>query len=268
MSEALATRVEITRNAARLGFAEYRSQYTLRSWFFGWGLRLIFQVVFFATIGTVVGDSHTVRYLAVGNILAVGTIESTSSVLSLVRDRRNGTLELLVSAPGDAITALLSRSLNNPVSGFASSMVVLLFIVPIFGIHLPGAAAVAIAPIVLLSCFSAYCYGAFIGAITMRFPNAGWGALNVAYLILMAFTGVNVPLSYWPAPVAAVADLLPVTHGLSALRGLLDGAPAGRVCAQLAAEATVAAGWLAAAALLLSVLIRHGRKTGGLDGVR
>ncbi|MEU9036341.1 ABC transporter permease [Streptomyces sp. NPDC048352] len=268
MTGALASRLAITRNAARLGFAEYRAQYTLQSWLFGWGLRLVFQVIFFATIGMVIGDQDTVRYLAVGNIVAVGTIESASSVLSIVRDRRNGTMSLLVAAPGDHIVALLSRSLNSPVAGFTSSMAVLVCIVPVFGIPLPGAASLVIPAVILLACFSAYCYGTFIGAVVMRFPNAGWGALNVAYLLLMAFTGVNVPVSYWPAPVAALTALLPVTHGLSALRHLLDGAPAVRVLGQLALEAAVSVGWLAAAALLLAVLVKRDRRTGGLDTAR
>ncbi|MBC3840308.1 ABC transporter permease [Streptacidiphilus sp. 4-A2] len=268
MTGALTSRLAITRKAAGLGFAEYRASYTLRSWIFGWGLRLVFQVIFFATIGKVVGGEDTVRYLAIGNIVGVGTIESAASVLSIVRDRRNGTMSLLIAAPGDHLVALLSRGLDNVLAGFISSMAVMLVIVPVFGIPLPGAATLAVAPIIALVCFSVYCYGAFIGAIVMRFPNAGWGALNVSYLLLMAFTGIDVPVSYWPGAIGGLTALFPVTHGLSALRHLLAGAPAGSVLGQVALEAAVSVGWLAAAALLLAVLIKRDRRSGGLDTSR
>jgi hypothetical protein len=39
----------------------------------------------------------------------------------------------------------------------------------------------------------------------------------------MAVAGANVPVDFWPGPVQAVANLLPVTHGLLAVRQLLDG---------------------------------------------
>ena len=47
---------------------------------------------------------------------------------------------------------------------------------------------------------------------------------NVIFGVLMIFCGVNVPLDDLPGWMAAVADWLPLTHGIAAARELADGA--------------------------------------------
>ncbi|GAA1823778.1 hypothetical protein [Actinomadura chokoriensis] len=82
--------------------------------------------------------------------------------------------------------------------------------------------------------------------------------LNVAYGIVMTFGGVNVPVGVWPAPLEIAAHALPVVHGVDAVRGVLGGAPAGRVLPLLGAEALVGACWYAVAALSMDRLVSVG----------
>lgn len=253
--------------AARIGFAEYRAHHTVRSWLSGWAVRVVFQVVYFTTAGVVIGDEDTVQYLAVGNIVAVLTLESAGAMMFIAGERRSGALPLMVASPGSHLVALLSRSLNAPLSGLLSSAVVFVLVVPLFDIPLPGAGTLLLLPVLLVCALSTYCYAACASALIVRFPNLNWFMLNMSYLILMAFAGINVPVSFWPAPIGAVANVLPVTHGLDAVRRLLD--PSGTfdvaaVLADVALEVAVGFGWITCAAVAMHLLVENGRRSGAL----
>jgi ABC-2 type transport system permease protein len=77
--------------------------------------------------------------------------------------------------------------------------------------------------------------------------------------------GVNVAVDFWPGPVQAVANLLPVTHGLLAVRRLLDGSGLDAVAPQVAAEVLVGAGWLAVSWLSYRRFFRRARATAAFD---
>jgi hypothetical protein len=96
-------------------------------------------------------------------------------------------------------------------------------------------------------------------------PQFNWLALNVGYLSVMTVSGVNVPVDFWPGPVQAVANLLPVTHGLLAVRQVLDGGSLAAAAPQVGAELLVAAGWLAASWLSYHRFFRRARITGSFD---
>jgi hypothetical protein len=96
-------------------------------------------------------------------------------------------------------------------------------------------------------------------------PQFNWLALNVGYLSVMTVSGVNVPMDFWPGPVQAVASLLPVTHGLLAVRQVLDGGSLAAAAPQVGAELLVAAGWLAASWLSYHRFFRRARITGSFD---
>jgi ABC-type uncharacterized transport system permease subunit len=98
-----------------------------------------------------------------------------------------------------------------------------------------------------------------------QFPQFNWLALNVGYLSVMTVSGVNVPVDFWPGPVQAVANLLPVTHGLLAVRQVLDGGSLAAAAPQVGAELLVAAGWLAASWLSYRRFFRRARITGSFD---
>jgi ABC-2 type transport system permease protein len=248
-----------------IGFADFRSNHTAAEWLGGWALRLVFQVVFFASAGLLVGGDETVRYMAVGNALAVGVIESATSVLALGWERASGRLALMVATPGNHVAALLARQGSAPFQGLLSSTVVFLVVWGLFRLPVPGPSALLLLPVALLTFVSVYCYGLLIGVAVIRRPSAGWAALNVSYLLLMTFCGVNVAPGFWPGPITTVAQVLPVTHGIEAFRGLLAGRPLPWVVAQSALELLVGMGWLAAAVLVVRAKLAADRRAGTLD---
>lgn len=259
------TTLLVLRHSAHRAFADLAAIYTWRTWTFGWLLRLIMQVIFFALIGRLLGSRDAVAFLLVGNAVAVTALEASVVILITVGERRKGTLPILVAAPSTPFTGFLGQGVNWPVTGVVSATVTLFGVAPLLGVPLPWPRALLAVPLIALVAVSSYLFGLFVGALVLRRMTVQWLALNLSYLGIMTICGVNVPVDFWPAPVQALATVLPVTHGLLAVRALLDGDPLVSLLPHLAAEAAVGAGWLLAAALAFRRFIETGRRDGTIE---
>lgn len=261
----MSDQLRVLRHTIVVAFAELRTVYTWRSWTFGWMLRLLFQVAFFASIGYLIGSEEAVRYLLVGNAVLLVALEATVVIMASISERQSGTLPLLMASPAGYLTVFMGRGLHWIATGVTSASVTLFLLAPVFGVSVSPAAAVATVPILLVIGASAYCYGAAIGSVVLRVMESRWFALNVSYMSLMAFAGVNVPVEFWPRAVQVVAQGLPVTHGLQAVRLVLSDGTVDAILVQVALEAVVGLGWLGAAAAGYALLGRSGRRDGSIE---
>ncbi|GAA4241147.1 hypothetical protein GCM10022254_68800 [Actinomadura meridiana] len=257
--------LRVVRASAALGFVDLAAVYTWRTWTFGWLVRLLCQASFYALLGRYVGDEPTMRYVLVGNIVVLACMESTIVVISLAAERAGGTLPLLAVAPSGHLPVYLGRGIQWTATGLASSLIAWVVLPPLLGVPLPWPRAAYAVPVIVLVIASSYGYGCALAGIALRLRGVEWLVLNFAYGIVMTFGGVNVPISTWPAPVRVAAQCLPVTHGLQAVRGILDGAPTAHISGLLGIEALVGAGWYAVAALSMERLVSVGRRDGSLD---
>jgi ABC-2 type transport system permease protein len=251
--------------SARLGVDDFRSVYTWRSWLAGWLLRMLAQVAFFGSIGLLVGSRAEIGYLLVGNAVVLVCLEATIVVISVSVERFQGTLPLFAASPASPMLVYLGRGLHWMGTGLATSVVTLTLLPPLFGLPLSPPRVAACLPVLVVIAVSSYCYGSFLASLVARFPQFNWLALNVGYLAVMTVAGVNVPVDFWPGPVQAVANLLPVTHGLLAVRRLLDGGGLAAAAPQVGAELLVGAGWLVASWLSYRRFFRRSRVTGSFD---
>lgn len=257
--------VRVVTCAARIGFAELAAIYTLRSWLLGWFVRLVTQAVFFSMFGLLLRSAELAHYRVIGNTAVLVCIEAAVVILSTVRERNSGTLPLQVIAPTPFVLTYLARGIYTLVVGVGSSSAAFAVVVVLFGVPvlMPQALLTPVFLAVIGLC--AYCFALAVGAVVMRLPAMQWLALNMSYLSVMAFGGVNVPVSFWPPPLRALAQVLPLTHGLAALRGFLAGGSVGDILRDVGLELTVGAGWLAAAIAFLQHAVRHGRHDGTLE---
>lgn len=242
-----------------LGTAELRTLYTLRSWLAGWLVRMLAQVAFFASFGLLLDSTEHVRYLLVGNAVVLVCVEATIVVLSVSAERYHGTLEALVASPARVSLVFLTRGLHWIGTGVVTSTVTLAVLLPLFGQPVPPLALLTCMPVLVVIGVTSHLYGCALGAITLRFPQMDWLVLNLGYLLVMTLAGVNVAVDFWPAPLSALARVLPVTHGLEAVRTVLDGGPAGQVAAALGLEVAVGIGWGVVAVLAYELLLRRAR---------
>lgn len=257
--------VRVLRWAAVVGFAELRAIYTWRTWVFGWLIRMLAQVAFFALLATVVGQPDRVQFLVVGNAVMVAALEATVVLTSTADERVNGTLPLLVAAPHSHITVFLGRGVHWLATGLASSTVAFGVSALLFDLVLPWPSVFLVPPLTLLAAASTYTLGTFVAAFAMWAPHLSRILMNMTYMTMMVICGVNVPVTFWPAWVQAVANMLPLTHGLAAVRGVLAGAPWRWVGGQVLAEALVAAGWCLAAIASYRYLADHARRNGAIE---
>jgi ABC-2 type transport system permease protein len=257
--------VTVIRVSAQNALADLRMVYTWKSWTFGWLGRMLAQVIFFSLLGEALGQPSTTRYLVVGNALMTCVVESMLVVASTTWERVAGTLPLLVAAPVRLGWVFVGRSLQWPVSGTATSSVSLLVLGPAFGVSWSLVAVPAVVGLVLLTAFATYSLGLFLGALVLQASNLRNIVSNASYFGMMAICGVAVPVGYWPAPVRWLAQVVPLTHSLAALRTVAAGGSPAAAARQSALAAVIGVAWLAAALAAFGAVAQHGRRAGTID---
>jgi ABC-2 type transport system permease protein len=256
--------LHIMRYALLSGARDYASIYTWKTWLGGWLVRVLAQVAFFAFIGRLLSTPNQTSFLLVGNAVMLAAMEGIFAMNMVGWERSAGTLPLLAASPTNPVLILSSRGAYLIADGSVSALAALFLLGPVFQLPLPWPGALLVIPLTVLTGASAYFLGTFFGGITLGFRSAKDLIVNVGIVSIMALCGVNVPLSFYPEPLAWVARCLPPTNGLQAIRAALDGdyRTAGL---HAIAEAMVGAGWLVLCALTFRRFISRGRRNGSLE---
>lgn len=119
--------------SSRVAWADLRTIYTPLTWTVGWLGRIVMQVVFYALIGTLLGDHRTFVFLFVGQAVMACVMEVFMSIASTTWERGAGTLPLLTAAPGSLWPVFVGRSLQWLPSGAATACVALFVVGPFLG---------------------------------------------------------------------------------------------------------------------------------------
>lgn len=254
----------VLRYAALSGFYDFGGTYTVKSWVLGLFMRMLAQVAFFASIGRLLGSPSQVEYLLVGNAVMVAAASALTVTVATQWERDAGTLPLLVASPTSPLLVLMGRSVSFIPNGLATSFGALLIVAPAFGVRVPWSRLPAMVALVLLVTASTYMLATFLGGLVLRATGARRTVANVARLTMMAFCGVSVPVASFAPPVRAAAGILPLTHGLDAVREVFGAGRTGVILADAGLEALVGAGWLVLSLLTFSRLAEAGRRDGSI----
>jgi ABC-2 type transport system permease protein len=149
--------------------------------------------------------------------------------------------------------------------GLAASLGALFLVGPLFGISFPWPEVLLVVPLTLLVGFSSYFVGTFLAGLIIRWREGNIVIANVGIVVVMTLCGVNVPLSFYPGPVEWLSQVLPLTHGLLAIRGVVDGEAAAFILREAALEGAVALGWLALCIATFGRFVARGRVDGSLE---
>jgi ABC-2 type transport system permease protein len=255
----------VYRHGLMVGWSDFRMFWSLRSWFFGWMLRILTNAFAWVLVGRMLGSLEKQDYLLVGNAMAVGAAAALWASNASGWSRYDGTHALMVVAPSSLAPAVLGRTSIWLLNGVATSLTAFVVLMLAFDYRPPLQIAFAPALIVLV-CASSFCFALVMGALVGRHTRFRNLVLDVSGTLLMAFCGVSVPLSFWPLPIQALAQVLPLTHGLAATRGLLAGAPIRVVLGEVVLEAALGAGWLVIALALMDRMAERGRSDGSIEG--
>lgn len=263
--DTLIINLRIFRFAFRSGIADWRAMYTLKTWAFGWLSRILCQVSFFVLIGRYVDVSGTVSFLIIGNAVFILAQSVLFSIFTTCGERLVGTYPLLICAPGRLFPVFAGRSAQWVLDGTLCSTASVFLLGPLFGFTMPMPLGLLVVPIVFLTACSVYGFGLAIGGIVLRMVHMRALAANFTLFFLMLLTGVQVPAAFWPRPIQVLMQILPLTHGLRAVRGLLAGAGTGSVLASALAEVGVATAWYVVAACVFHLGARKARRDGTVD---
>lgn len=261
----LATFLHVARRAVRTGYEAYTVIYTWRTWLAGWYLRVLAQVAFFALIGELLGSRERTHFLLVGTAVFLGTLGAFTAVASSAWERWSGTLPLLVASPTSPIVVFSTRSLFFVADGVLTSLAAFSVAAPLFGVALPWPRVLLVAPLVLLVALASYALAIAVGGLVVRAPSTRNVAANVTTGTMLTICGAVVPVAFYPAAVRWLAEILPLTHGLRAIRDLLAGEPLAALLPNVGLEAAVGLGWLVVALLTFDRLAEQGRRDGSIE---
>lgn len=258
------TTLRIIKYALLSGARDYGAIYTWKTWLSAWFVRVLFQVAFFALVGRLVGGEANTWFLLIGNATMLAAMEGMFALNMVNWERSVGSLPLIAASPTNPVVILASRGGYLVVDGTISALGALFVLGPVFGLSLPMPRTLLVIPLTVLVGTSAYCLGTFLGGVTIGYRRASNVVVNVGLVAVMALCAVNVPLSAYPRPVAWISQCLPVTHGLIAIRDVIDGnlGAAGR---QALVELGIATLWLIFVLLTFQSFVRRGRRDGTLD---
>lgn len=252
-------------SAMQAGWADYRMLYTWRTWLFGWVVRVVSQVAFFAVIGHLLGSPDRVQYLLIGNAVAIAVMEALMAMSFMSGERGAGTLPLIVASGSSPIVVLAGRTAFLMGTATLSASIALFAAAPLFGITIPWRHAWAIVALIAAVAVAAHSLALFITGLSMKYLQFGTLLNGIVFLPMLAVCGAVVPVSFWPGWVEQLSRLLPLTHGLAGVRALFDGAGLEVVGPAAGRELIVAAGWLLLATVAFKVFIRRARRSGDLD---
>lgn len=261
---ALRHHVRVLRYAALSGFQDFGYTYTIWSWALGLFLRMMAQVAFFASIGRLLGSKDQVEYLLIGNAVMAVAAGCLTATIATTWERNAGTLPLLVASPTSPLVVLLGRSVFFIANGLVFSVGALVLVPPLFDVVIPWERFPALVALVALVGVSTYFAATFLGGLVLASAGAQRTVANVARLTMMAFCGVSVPLSFFPTAVQWAAEILPLTHGLDAVRELLGAGRPAVVLADAGLEALVGVGWLFLSLATFHRLAEAGRRDGSI----
>jgi ABC-2 type transport system permease protein len=251
--------------SCRVGWADWEIFWNVRTWLFGWLVRITTNAGMWIMLGLLLQSSRLTQYLFLGYSIAVGATSTLWAVPSAYWDRQAGVHPLQVASPVPMFASLLGRTSIWLLNGWATGLLALPVLTLAFGMHLSTPVWLAFPLILLVCCLTTYAFSLAIGAVVARAPNFRNVASGVAGSALLAFTGVLVPPAFWSHQIQQVAQFLPMTHGVAAFRDIASGASTLSIGEKLLHELAVGVMWLMLAYLALVVVVYVERRKGWVD---
>lgn len=251
--------------AVRLSLRELQVMYPARLYLVGWLPHILAQLAFFGLLTQNAGGSEAFRYAVIGNAVFLGAQTCLSYVTySVTMERYLGTLPLAAASPTTPLLAIAGRNVGMFLHGYSTGLLSLGVAAVAAGVR--GPTELVAAALLLLTCiWSAYSVGLLVGVIALRGRGMHNILANVALLLTLAAAGVNVPVAALPDWLATLAQVLPVTHGLAAVRGALDGDPALAVLRSALLEVAVGTGYVLVALASFRKLLQQSKRDGFLS---
>ncbi|MCY4107671.1 MAG: ABC transporter permease [Chloroflexi bacterium] len=219
-------------------------------------------VVIVTLTGRFAGQSDSANSYVIGMATyAIPVILSGGILQSFCYERTFGTLSLIYASRSNRWVTYWSKGLLHYPNALLAASTSLFFGWLLLDLDFSGLSWPALIVLLLVISFSCLCFCLFMGnfAIALRewiLPAA------IANGIVLITSGVVVPIDQLPGFLGEIGRVVPLTHGLSALRAAFEGASLGDVIDDIVYELVVGLSYLIAGGLLFSLLEANAKRTG------
>ena len=216
------------------------------------------QLVFFALLGQLVGGPAQRNYNIVGMLafsLTALTVVMVSDVP--VVDKESDTFWRIRTGRVKPFLVMLARSWPYPATGFLCVLLLTVCVIAVMGADGPGPRLIWLLPCYALMAVTTTAIG-LAGAVLALGRRVDILVSNLLSYGILLCSGAVLPTGRieW---LDRIGSVLPMRHGLAAVRAGLSGQP---VAAELLAEAAVGGIWLTVAAVTVALLVRRARRVG------
>lgn len=185
----------------------------------------IAQLLFFTLLGQFAGLDPA--YFALGNAVRLASVSGLyGTVIVMMEERISGTLQLVIASATPIGQTLVARMALQGLDGMLTTLLGLGIGVFFFGIDASQIEWLWLLLGLLITCYAIAALGLFISVFGVFGVDLTF-AMNFAYTLLLLFCGVNFPVEALPLSLQLVANLLPLTHGLAAIRTIVAGESSG-----------------------------------------
>src|SRR6266700_8206492 len=176
-------------------------------------------------ISLFIGGGHLVKDLMVRTLPAllavvVASVAAVEGTAGIAEEINAGTLEQTRLSPASPQLQALGRMAALAIEGLAVAIV--LGVVFVFGAGLDIDPHPAVLLPLLLTILDALGYGLIMTALVVRVPSIG-AITHVGNMVIMAFGGMLVPISFFPHGIEVFATFIPTALGVLAAGAILVG---------------------------------------------
>jgi ABC-2 type transport system permease protein len=259
------TNLRLFWSGARASWATYLVELT-PTIFLGMRIpRILLQSLFFVYLAKAAGGEPLARFALIGNAVQIAVFMVMLSMEEVIESEKwNNTFQYLIAAPSSWFPTMLGKSMSYYGDALIASTVTFSVLIPVLAIQISFLNLLSSVPVILISLASASALGWCIGAFSLPI-RYGYMICNWFAYAMIVFCGVNIPTSALPPAVQVIGNLLPVTHGLQAVRALIDGAIYASVWPLIGKEILIAFIYSAVAWLTFGYRMRVTRQRGTFE---
>jgi ABC-2 type transport system permease protein len=252
-------------SGARASWSTYLVELT-PTVFFGFRIpRILLQSLFFVYLAKAAGGDPLARFALIGNAIQIAVFMVMLSMEAVIESERwNNTFQYLIAAPANWFPMMLGKSMSYYGDALIASTVTFSVLIPVLNIQIAIINLLRSVPVILIIVASASALGWCIGAFSLPI-RYGYMICNWFAYAMIIFCGINVPTSALPQAVQVIGNLLPVTHGLHAVRALIDGATYASVWPMIGTELLIGLIYSAVAWLTFGYRMRVTRQRGTFE---
>jgi ABC-2 type transport system permease protein len=181
----------------------------------------LFQIILFVYLGRY-SRLHDDAFYVVGNAIAVSGMASVFGMtMAIANERYFGTLASVFASPAARVPLFFGRVIPVTLHGLVVSAFGFLCAAALFGFRIRPSSLLPLAGVVALTVAASSGVGMFLGSLGLRIRDV-YFVSNVAYVLMLLVSGVNVSVNLLAPWLKALGQALPLTHGIAAGRAVLS----------------------------------------------